>query len=64
MKVTTLTIFLSSIFLSSNVLAIEQKPSVEIYATGGTIAGSSASNLDTTNYKAGSIGVNDLINAV
>lgn len=35
-----------------------------IYATGGTIAGASASNTDTTNYKAGSIGVQTLIDAV
>ena len=40
------------------------KPGVAIYATGGTIAGSAASNRDTTNYKAGSLGVDVLINAV
>ncbi|MFT4190701.1 MAG: type II asparaginase [Comamonas sp.] len=39
-------------------------PQVTIYATGGTIAGSSASNTDTTNYKAGSLGVQTLIDAV
>lgn len=39
-------------------------PGVTIYATGGTIAGASASNTDTTNYKAGSIGVQTLIDAV
>ncbi|KAF1020389.1 MAG: L-asparaginase [Paracidovorax wautersii] len=39
-------------------------PGVTIYATGGTIAGSSASNTDTTNYKAGSIGIQTLIDAV
>ena len=44
--------------------ALAAKPHVEIYATGGTIAGASASNTDTTNYKAGSIGVESLIQAV
>ncbi|BFZ64918.1 hypothetical protein YB2330_006071 [Saitoella coloradoensis] len=39
-------------------------PNVTIYATGGTIAGSSASNTDTTNYRAGSLGVQVLIDAV
>lgn len=64
MKVKALTFFLASVLCSSHVFAVEQKPTVEIYATGGTIAGASASNLDTTNYKVGSIGINDLINAV
>lgn len=40
------------------------KPGVTIYATGGTIAGASKSNTDTTNYKSGSIGVENLISAV
>lgn len=40
------------------------KPTVKIYATGGTIAGSSESNMDTTDYKAGKIGVDLLISAV
>ncbi|SJN54596.1 L-asparaginase 2 precursor [Vibrio ruber DSM 16370] len=39
-------------------------PHVTIYATGGTIAGSSASNVDSTDYKAGSLGVDKLIHAV
>lgn len=39
-------------------------PGVTIYATGGTIAGSAASNRDTTTYKAGSIGIQTLIDAV
>jgi L-asparaginase len=52
----------ATILCSTTVLA--NKPHVEIYATGGTIAGSSASNTDTTNYKAGSIGVENLIQAV
>ena len=37
---------------------------VVILATGGTIAGSAASNTQTTGYKAGAIGVQTLINAV
>lgn len=55
---------LSAIIFSSHSFATSSKPGVEIYATGGTIAGSSASNTDTTNYKAGSIGVQTLIDAV
>lgn len=39
-------------------------PHVVILATGGTIAGSAASNTQTTGYKAGAIGVETLINAV
>lgn len=39
-------------------------PNVAIFATGGTIAGSSASELDTTSYTAGVIGVAALIEAV
>lgn len=40
------------------------KPQVTILATGGTIAGSSASKTDTTDYKAGSVGIDTLIAAV
>ncbi|EAW08432.1 asparaginase ahrA [Aspergillus clavatus NRRL 1] len=39
-------------------------PNVTILATGGTIAGSSADKTATTGYKAGSIGIQTLINAV
>jgi L-asparaginase len=39
-------------------------PAVTIYATGGTIAGAAARNTDTTNYRAGSIGIQTLIDAV
>ncbi|WP_134703742.1 type II asparaginase [Ammoniphilus sp. YIM 78166] len=39
-------------------------PNVKILATGGTIAGSAASNTDTTGYKAGALAVDILINAV
>ncbi|MEH3085867.1 MAG: type II asparaginase [Xylophilus ampelinus] len=44
--------------------AQEARPGVTIYATGGTIAGAAKSNTDTTTYKAGSIGVQSLIDAV
>jgi L-asparaginase len=40
------------------------KPQVTILATGGTIAGSSASKTDTTGYKAGAVGIDTLIAAV
>ncbi|EAU36905.1 L-asparaginase precursor [Aspergillus terreus NIH2624] len=39
-------------------------PNVTILATGGTIAGSSADNTATTGYKAGAIGIQQLIDAV
>ncbi|KNG86896.1 L-asparaginase [Aspergillus nomiae NRRL 13137] len=39
-------------------------PNVTIFATGGTIAGSSADNTATTGYKAGAIGIQTLIDAV
>lgn len=57
-----LSIFIATTTLSFSVLA--SKPFVEIYATGGTIAGSSSSNIDTTNYKAGSIGIDSIIKAI
>ncbi|WP_068620484.1 type II asparaginase [Paenibacillus tuaregi] len=44
--------------------ATKALPNIKILATGGTIAGSSASNTDTTGYKAGALGVDTLINAV
>ncbi|KAI5453643.1 hypothetical protein NCC49_005465 [Naganishia albida] len=39
-------------------------PNVVIFATGGTIAGSSSSNTDTTGYQAGVVGVAALVQAV
>lgn len=41
-----------------------EKPNVYILATGGTIAGSAASNTKMTGYKAGALGVQTLLNAV
>ncbi|WP_196592280.1 type II asparaginase [Pectinatus frisingensis] len=52
------------IFGMSTVFAEAGKPNIVILATGGTIAGSAASDTATTGYKAGAIGVNALINAV
>ncbi len=40
------------------------KPNIRIIATGGTIAGSAASDTATTGYKAGALGIDTLINAV
>ena len=39
-------------------------PNVQILATGGTIAGGGESNTSTTDYKAGEVGVDELIKAV
>lgn len=66
MKRSILSALLASALLSPALVAFaaDAKPGVTIYATGGTIAGSSKSNTDTTNYKAGSLGVEVLINAV
>ncbi|MDD6382884.1 MAG: L-asparaginase, partial [Selenomonadaceae bacterium] len=47
-----------------SVYAAPAKPDVKILATGGTIAGSAASDTQTTGYKAGALGVDVLINAV
>lgn len=42
----------------------KQKPNIVILATGGTIAGSADSALQTTGYKAGALGVDVLLNAL
>lgn len=65
MKIRPLALLLAATFfsLSASVYAAD-KPGVTIYATGGTIAGASKSNTDTTNYKAGSLGINVLLEAV
>lgn len=42
----------------------QPKPNVTILATGGTIAGSSKSSTDTTNYAAGSLSIQTLFDAV
>lgn len=66
MKKTLRNTLLSSLILYTSIsMATEMhKPNVTILATGGTIAGSSKSNTDTTNYQAGSLGIDVLIKAV
>lgn len=52
-------------FLSGAALAAEPTlPTVKIFTTGGTIAGSGSSSTDLTNYKAGGISGNDLVKSV
>lgn len=54
-------------FGAQSVFAAESSnnlPNIKIFATGGTIAGSAASNTATTGYKAGALGIDVLINAV
>jgi len=52
------------LLVSINALAEARLPHIVILATGGTIAGSAASNTQTTGYKAGALGIQTLINAV
>jgi len=65
MKRNILSVLVSTALLSTALhVNAADKPGVTIYATGGTIAGSSKSNTDTTNYKSGSITVGMLVDAV
>ncbi|PSJ43796.1 L-asparaginase [Zobellella endophytica] len=66
MKKTLAPSFIAAALMTTSFIAVssDTKPGVIIYATGGTIAGSSTSNTDTTGYKAGSLGVDILIEAV
>ncbi|WP_411545791.1 type II asparaginase [Klebsiella pneumoniae] len=50
--------------MSSLAFSETRLPHIVILATGGTIAGSAASNTQTTGYKVGALGVQTLINAV
>ncbi len=43
---------------------MDAKPQIKILATGGTIAGSAASETATTGYRAGALGIDALLNAV
>ncbi|RDW89284.1 putative asparaginase [Coleophoma cylindrospora] len=56
------------VYVNSNGLNFTQMnatlPNVTIFATGGTIAGSSSSTTATTGYTAGAVGILTLINAV
>lgn len=59
--------FIAAIGLSMPTLTYanqQPKPNVTILATGGTIAGSSKSSTDTTNYAAGSLSIQTLFDAV
>lgn len=49
---------------SAQMAWISNKPAVSLLATGGTIAGSAASNTDLTGYTAGTVGVDQLVAAV
>ncbi len=42
----------------------QKKPTVYILATGGTIAGAASSNTQMTGYKAGALGIDELLKAV
>ena len=52
-----------TLLIMVSVVALAQKPKVRILATGGTIAGVSKSATET-NYKAGELGINQLLQAV
>lgn len=62
-KLTIIVTLVCFLLLSSSV-AFAALPNVKILATGGTIAGSAASNTQMTGYTAGSIGIQVLIDAV
>jgi L-asparaginase len=53
-------------FLASSAVPAQQqvKPGVVIFATGGTIAGTAKSSIDTTTYRSSTLGVQRLIDAV
>ena len=54
---------LSLLLMMSVAVFAQQKPKIRILATGGTIAGVSKSNTET-NYKAGELGIYQLLEAV
>lgn len=56
--------FVTALLLMSGSTFADKLPNIVILATGGTIAGSAASHTQTTGYKPGAIGVQNLINAV
>lgn len=61
---TIITTLFLILFSAPLVSASPAKPNIVILATGGTIAGSAASNTATTGYHAGDLGVDSLINSV
>lgn len=48
----------------SSAASAEELPAIEILATGGTIAGTAASDTQMTGYKAGALGIDTLLQAV
>ena len=64
MKRILISVLFVVLLLVPEVAAAEKKPRVVVYATGGTIAGSSQESTDTTDYHPGVIGVDALIDAV
>ncbi|QSZ36746.1 hypothetical protein DSL72_006629 [Monilinia vaccinii-corymbosi] len=56
------------VFTNSNGLNFTQMnttlPNITVFATGGTIAGSASSNIATTGYAAGAVGILSLLDAV
>ena len=56
-------IALSLLMLMTVAVFAQQKPKIRILATGGTIAGVSKSNTES-NYKAGELGIYQLLDAV
>lgn len=53
-----------ALFLAGGSCFASEKPGVMIYATGGTIAGKGKTASETTGYKAGSLSINSLLEAV
>ena len=67
MKRSLIAAVLAAVMAGSTCLASAQtagKPDIKVLATGGTIAGSAASDTQTTGYKAGALGIDTLLNAV
>jgi len=57
-------VLLMACLMETPASAQDARPTVKIYATGGTIAGVSKSSSDTSHYKSGALDVETLINAV
>lgn len=60
-KYTAMTLFFGLAILSTGVMA---QPNLNIYATGGTIAGTSSSSTDTSKYSVAKLSVDKLIEGV
>lgn len=59
-----LQIFLTLLVLLTTLTSFAQKAKIRIIATGGTIAGVATAEADQTNYKAGELGIYQLLQAV